>query len=44
MPEWIDPRYAELVAAFKRTQQPQSRDPQQQQPQPRRAFIVPSKG
>lgn len=41
MSEWIDPKYAELVAAFKRTQQPQSRDPQ---PQPRRAFIIPPKG
>ncbi|MEU5633522.1 hypothetical protein ACH47C_26880 [Streptomyces rishiriensis] len=43
MPEWIDPRYAEVVAAFKRAQQPQSRDPQPQ-PQPKRAFIVPPKG
>jgi hypothetical protein len=41
MSEWIDPRYAELVAAWKRTQQPQPRDPQ---PQPKRGFIVPPKG
>ncbi|MFJ9020819.1 hypothetical protein ACIRPU_12665 [Streptomyces sp. NPDC102259] len=41
MSEWIDPRYAEVVAAWKRTQQPQSRDPQ---PQPKRGFIVPPKG
>jgi hypothetical protein len=41
MSEWIDPRYAELVAAWKRAQQPDSRDPK---PQPRRAFVVPSKG
>ncbi|WP_333736360.1 hypothetical protein [Streptomyces sp. IBSBF 2806] len=41
MSEWIDPRYAELVEAWKRTQQPQSRDPQ---PQPKRGFIVPPKG
>ncbi|MFH9673412.1 hypothetical protein ACH4L5_14255 [Streptomyces sp. NPDC017405] len=42
MSEWIDPRYADLVAAWKRAQQPQpqSRDPE---PQPRRAFIVPPK-
>ncbi|CAM5592580.1 hypothetical protein SPURM210S_07185 [Streptomyces purpurascens] len=26
MSEWIDPRYAELVAAWKRTQEPASRD------------------
>ncbi|MEV6806229.1 hypothetical protein [Streptomyces sp. NPDC051132] len=40
MSEWIDPRYADLVAAWKRGQQPQSRDPE---PQPRLAFIVPPK-
>lgn len=45
MSEWIDPRYANLVAAWKRAQQPESRDPEPQpQPQTRRAFIVPSKG
>ncbi|MEU1008216.1 hypothetical protein [Streptomyces sp. NPDC005890] len=42
MSERIDPRYAELVAAWKRAQLPESRDPQE--PRPRRAFIVPSKG
>ncbi|MFE7778051.1 hypothetical protein ACFU5O_29960 [Streptomyces sp. NPDC057445] len=36
--EWIDPRYAELVAAWKRAQQPDSRDPE---PRSRRAFVVP---
>lgn len=41
MAEWIDPRYAELVAAWRRTQRPESRDPE---PKPARAFIVPSKG
>jgi hypothetical protein len=41
MSEWIDPRYADLVAAWRRTQQPDSRDPE---PQPRRMFIVPPKG
>jgi hypothetical protein len=38
--EWIDPRYAELVGAWKRAQLPTSRDPE---PRPRRAFIVPPK-
>ncbi|WP_272935348.1 hypothetical protein [Streptomyces tricolor] len=37
MSEWIDPRYADLVAAWRRAQQPDSRAPE---PQPRRAFIV----
>ncbi|WP_267886071.1 MULTISPECIES: hypothetical protein [Streptomyces] len=41
MPEWIDPRYAELVAAWKRAQQPTSRDPE---PVPVRGFIIPQKG
>ncbi|MFI1762046.1 hypothetical protein ACH41H_08365 [Streptomyces sp. NPDC020800] len=41
MSEWIDPRYAELVAAFKRAQQPASRGPQQERPV--RGFIVPPK-
>ncbi|MEV3857708.1 hypothetical protein AB0J38_25710 [Streptomyces sp. NPDC050095] len=35
--EWIDPRYAEVVAEWKRSQQPPSRDPQ---PKPVRAFVV----
>jgi hypothetical protein len=39
--EWIDPQYAELVAAWKRTQQPPSRNPQE--PRPRRMFVIPSK-
>jgi hypothetical protein len=39
--EWVDPRYAELVASWRRVQQPQSRDPE---PKPQRGFIVPSKG
>ncbi|WP_279617015.1 hypothetical protein [Streptomyces yokosukanensis] len=37
-PEWIDPRYADLVKTWKRTQQPTSRDPQQIRPV--RGFIV----
>ncbi|MFF5534090.1 hypothetical protein ACFY71_16625 [Streptomyces cinerochromogenes] len=41
MSEWIDPRYADLVAAWKRAQQPDSRDPE---PKPARGFIIPSKG
>lgn len=41
MSEWIDPRYAALVAAWKRTQRPASRDPE---PKPGRGFIVPPKG
>ncbi|MFG3273112.1 hypothetical protein [Streptomyces luteogriseus] len=39
--EWIDPRYAELVAAWKRTQQPASRDPKEQRPA--RGFVIPRK-
>ncbi|MGW3464590.1 hypothetical protein ACWDE9_35620 [Streptomyces olivaceoviridis] len=39
--EWIDPRYADLVAAWRRAQQLDPRDPE---PHPRRAFIVPPKG
>ncbi|MFJ6566407.1 hypothetical protein ACIQNU_03245 [Streptomyces sp. NPDC091292] len=39
MSEWTDPRYADLVAAWKRTQQPDSRNPQE--PKPARGFIVP---
>lgn len=42
MKEWIDPRYAELVAAWKRAQQP---DPRHPEARPVRGFIVPrSKG
>jgi len=36
--EWIDPRYADLVAAWEATQTPDSRDPE---PRPVRAFITP---
>jgi len=39
MSEWIDPRYADLVAAWKRAQQPKSRNPQEARPV--RGFIVP---
>ncbi len=39
MAEWIDPRYAEMVAAWKRAQQPESRDPE---PKPVRGFIIPA--
>jgi len=38
MPEWIDPRYAKLVEAWKRAQEPDSRDPE---PKPVRGFLVP---
>lgn len=38
--EWIDPRYAELVTAWKREQMPSSRDPQRR---PVKAFIIPPK-
>ncbi|MFK4797773.1 hypothetical protein ACI3K5_03655 [Streptomyces sp. MPA0124] len=41
MSEWIDPRYAELVAAWKRSQQPTSRDPQDERPV--RGFVIPPK-
>ncbi|MGW2707230.1 hypothetical protein [Streptomyces sp. NPDC001340] len=40
MSEWIDPRYAELVAVWKRTQPPDSRDPQARLV---RGFIIPPK-
>ncbi len=39
--EWIDPRYAWLVAKWQDAQQPQTRNPQE--PQPQRGFIVPAK-
>lgn len=39
--EWTNPRYAELVAAWRRAQRPESRDPE---PKPVRGFVVPSKG
>ncbi|MCT7356766.1 hypothetical protein N4P33_32180 [Streptomyces sp. 15-116A] len=41
MSEWIDPRYADLVAAWKRAQQPDSSDTQK--PRPVRGFAVPRK-
>lgn len=40
MAEWIDPRYAELVAAWKRAQTPESRAPE---PRPMRGFVTPPK-
>ncbi|WP_272935388.1 hypothetical protein [Streptomyces tricolor] len=42
MPEWIDPRYEELVTAWRRAQQPESRDPRE--PQPRRDDERPPRG
>ncbi|WP_267887626.1 hypothetical protein [Streptomyces sp. TP-A0356] len=41
MDEWIDPRYAQLVAAWKRAQQPDSRNPQE--PRAERGFLIPRK-
>ncbi|MGW8060706.1 hypothetical protein ACVV2G_00145 [Streptomyces ziwulingensis] len=41
MSEWIDPRYAEPVAAWKRSQQPTSRDPKEERPV--RGFVTPPK-
>ncbi|PKW04983.1 hypothetical protein SAMN05428944_0045 [Streptomyces sp. 1222.5] len=41
MSEWIDPRHANLVAAWKRAQQPASRHPQQKRPV--RGFVIPPK-
>ncbi|MFZ3569401.1 hypothetical protein ACNYS0_20845 [Streptomyces sp. BH034] len=41
MAEWTDPRYAELVAEWKRSQQPTSRAPE---PKPVRGFVLPKKG
>ncbi|MBB5925309.1 hypothetical protein [Streptomyces echinatus] len=40
MSEWIDPRYAGLVAMWKRAQQARPRDPRTR---PVRGFIVPPK-
>ncbi|MEV0034760.1 hypothetical protein [Streptomyces sp. NPDC050804] len=39
--EWIDPRYAELVAAMKRAEAEQS--DADDEPRPLRGFIVPPK-
>ncbi|MET9954197.1 hypothetical protein ABZ135_21975 [Streptomyces sp. NPDC006339] len=40
MTEWIDPRYAELVAAMRRAQCP-PQDPDRSGPRPARGFVVP---
>lgn len=37
--EWIDPRYADMVAAWEAGQVPDSRDPQK--PRPVRGFVYP---
>ncbi|MGW2113964.1 hypothetical protein [Streptomyces zhihengii] len=37
--EWIDPRHAELVDAWRKAQEPSSRDPQEARPV--RGFILP---
>ncbi|MFJ2023805.1 hypothetical protein ACIODW_08375 [Streptomyces sp. NPDC087897] len=39
--EWIDPRYADLVAAWKAGQEPDSRDPEE--PRPVRGFLIPTR-
>lgn len=39
--EWIDPRYAEIVAAMKRAQRWESREPKDR---PVRGFVIPPKG
>ncbi|WP_202461492.1 hypothetical protein [Streptomyces sp. SID8374] len=38
--EWIDPRYADMVAAWKAGQEPDSRDPDE--PRPVRGFLIPT--
>ncbi|MGY3682980.1 hypothetical protein [Streptomyces sp. TE33382] len=38
--EWTDPRYAELVEAWKAAQTPDSRDPRE--PRPMRGFVIPA--
>lgn len=38
--EWIDPRYADLVAAWRAGQEPDSRDPRE--PRPVRGFVIPA--
>ncbi|MET9319733.1 hypothetical protein ABZX75_05975 [Streptomyces sp. NPDC003038] len=40
MTEWIDPRYADLVAEWRAAQEPDSRDPDE--PRPVRGFLFPS--
>ncbi|MER8197086.1 hypothetical protein ABTY00_24350 [Streptomyces microflavus] len=37
--EWTDPRYADMVAAWKTGQEPDSRDPE---PRPVRGFVIPA--
>ncbi|MET9974411.1 hypothetical protein ACFYOI_10580 [Streptomyces microflavus] len=38
--EWTDPRYADMVAAWKAGQEPGSRDPEE--PRPVRGFVIPA--
>lgn len=38
--EWTDPRYADLVAAWRAGQAPDSRDPRE--PRPGRGFVIPA--
>ncbi|WP_406144217.1 hypothetical protein [Streptomyces anulatus] len=38
--EWIDPRYADMVAAWRAGQEPDSRDPRE--PRPLRGFVIPA--
>ncbi|MET8658133.1 hypothetical protein ACIQ1S_03070 [Streptomyces griseus] len=38
--EWTDPRYADLVAAWRAGQAPESRDPEE--PRPVRGFVIPA--
>ncbi|MGW1863739.1 hypothetical protein [Streptomyces collinus] len=39
--EWVDPRYTELAAAWKRAQQPQ---PDDREPRPARGFVTLPRG
>lgn len=38
--EWTDPRYTELVTAWRAGQAPDSRDPEE--PRPMRGFVIPA--
>ncbi|MET9090752.1 hypothetical protein ABZX72_01540 [Streptomyces cyaneofuscatus] len=38
--EWTDPRYADMVAAWRAGQAPESRDPEE--PRPVRGFLIPA--
>lgn len=38
--EWTDPRYADMAAAWKAGQAPDSRDPDE--PRPVRGFVIPA--